>query len=90
MVFINQPFEIKTHIKNRLLRPKTFSKQLLNNFNITFNKVKITGVFDLKMVKMGQNDDVTAAKISRKNLDFGGHQKLFRADITHKYGPVKS
>ena len=42
------------------------------------------------MVKMGQNDDVTAAKISPKNLDFGGHQKLFRADITHKYGPVKS
>ena len=39
---------------------------------------------------MGQNDDVTEAKISPKNLDFCGHQKLFGADITRKYGPVKS
>ena len=43
-----------------------------------------------KMVKNGQNDHVTEAKISSKNRDFGGHQKYFWADTTHKYGYFKS
>ena len=44
----------------------------------------------LKMVKNGQNDHVTEAKISSKNRDFGGHQKYFWADTTHKYGHFMS
>ena len=40
----------------------------------------------LKMVKNGQNDHVTEAKISMKNHDFGGHQKYFRADTNAGMG----
>ena len=42
------------------------------------------------MVKNGQNENVTEAKISVKNHDFGGHQKYFRADTTRKHGPSES
>ena len=30
------------------------------------------------------------AKISPKNLDFGGHQIIFWVDTTRKYGPSES
>ena len=30
------------------------------------------------------------AKISLKNLDFGGHQIIFWVDTTRKYGPSES
>ena len=36
--------------------------------------------FTLKIVNIGQIDHVTEAKISRKNLDFGGNQKYLQAD----------
>ena len=37
---IYRPFELKIHLKVRILRPKTMPKQLLNNSKTTLNKSK--------------------------------------------------
>ena len=44
----------------------------------------------LKNVEIGQNNHGTEARISPKNLDFGGYQNLFGTDTTRKYELVKS
>ena len=44
----------------------------------------------MKMSNFGQNDQVTRAIISPKNLAFGAYQKFFGADNTLNYGSVKS
>ena len=64
-------------------------KQLLDNSKPTFKKSK-------KHFFGPQNGQITGtnfekmAKISPKNLDFGGHQKIFWVDTTRKYGPSES
>ena len=43
----------------------------------------------IKIVKIGQNDHVTRHNYTRKSC-FGAHQKIFWADTTLNFEPVKS
>ena len=66
-----------------LLRPKNVPKRTSEQLLCNFQKVKRTDFIALKMVKIGQNDDVTEVKILPKNLVFGGHQN-FLVPILHE------
>ena len=60
-----------------VFKVKMIPKQLLNDFKTTFKSQK-KDLFALIWSKFGQTDHVREARISTKNLDFGGHQKFLK------------